>query len=518
VEHLSSPCRVLWSHLQTDHAQSRFARLGFEFLAQQASWDSFGIGADLWTYLLPQLSSVNLTINAAIASLGATYEAVVLRPDHQLSLYNSLATVQYHKALASLQSDILLQTHGPIPLFLASILLAAVEVLLSHLTNALTHLRGAFTILTDCIYRSGQSRPASPWGWRGDKGEQRVTNDDGSALYLIAQALDIQTATYALSKAPELPSSSITSDHLALGTLANSFSRNQAHSELLPLLHACYHHTSIASNYKYLPRADIPSHIALDQSRYLALLSQWLSRLDHHTSTPTGQDMSSGQFAAPTPPRFPLLVLRIQCISALIYLSTVLSPKEMAYDFFTSFFQQIVDGATVLLDSRSPGGCLNSLQNRFRLISPPLYLTAMKCRQGAIRRRAIHLLGLTGREGPWYGAVFVRVALRAVEIEEGQKGALLLDPGMKDMGSDAITVPESTRLHGSGISSVIAGLPSGGFIEAHFSRCVDAEHMVTRSDVPWDSEENWDMWTERITMYWELPTDQSPRQRSLSFD
>jgi Fungal Zn(2)-Cys(6) binuclear cluster domain len=146
--HLSSPYPPLSIHLKTDPTQSRFAELGFEILAQQAFQDAFGIGAKVWTCLLPQLSSINPTINAAVASLGATYEAVVLRPVHSIGLRDSLAAVQYHKALVSLRLDVLLQSHGPIPSFLASILLAAVEVLSHHYYNAVMHLHGAHTIMT----------------------------------------------------------------------------------------------------------------------------------------------------------------------------------------------------------------------------------------------------------------------------------------------------------------------------------------------------------------------------------
>jgi hypothetical protein len=500
-QHLSSPCRPLSSHLKTDPAQSRFAKLGFEILAQQACQDAFGIDANVWTCLLPQLSSINATINAAIASLGATYEAVVLRPVHSIGLGDSLAAIQYHKALASLRLDVLLQSHGPIPPFLASLLLAIVEVLWRHFGNALMHLHGAFTIMTECIYRSAQSRSASSTVLAPDEAENSATVDDSRTLYLMAQALDVQTATYALSRKPQLPSSLFASNRSALGMLSDSFSPNQAWTELIPLLHACYHYTSLASRYKYLPRSDLPSHVTLDQSRYIALLSHWVSKLSRRTSTSTEHDLWSDQYTLSNCPGYALLVQRIQCISAIIYLSTILNYKERSYDAFTSFFEQITTDATILLENQSPGGCLTSPQNRFRIISPisqPLYLTAMKCRQGTIRRRAIHLLGLTGREGPWHGAVFQKVAQRVMEIEEDQvlqRGALLLEEDI-----DKIPVTENMRLHGSGIDFNGERLPEKGFIEAQFSRCVDAELMVTSSRVSWESMENWEIWTERIAI------------------
>jgi hypothetical protein len=498
---VSSPCRPLSISLKTDPVQSRFAELGFEILAQQACQDAIGIGANVWACMLPQLSSVNPAVNAAIASLGATYEAVVLRPVHSIGLGEFLATMQYHKALELLRLDVFLQSHGPNPSFLASILLAVVEVLSHHFTNALMHLHGAFTIMTESIQRSAHSWSVLPRSSARDEAEHSATVDDSQTLYLMAQALDVQTASYALSRQPQLPSSLFASNRSALVMLSDSFSPSEAQSELIPLLHACYHYTSLASKYKYLPRSDIPSHVVLDQGRYIALLSQWVSKLDRRTSSTTEHDISREQFAPSISPIFPLLVQRIQCISAIIYLSNILNYKERSYDALTYYFGQIVTDAAILLENQSPGGCLTSPENRFRLISPtcqPLYLTAMKCRQGAIRRRAIHLLGLTGREGPWHGAICQKVAQRAMEIEEDQmldKEALLLEEG-----NDVISVREDLRLHGSGIEFDGARLSGKGFIEAHFSRCVDAELMITRTDVSWESKENWEIWTERITI------------------
>jgi hypothetical protein len=500
IRHPFSPCRPLLIALKTDPAQSRFTALGFEILAQQTCQDAFGIGANIWNCLLPQLSSINPTVNAALASLGATYEAVVLRPVHSVGLEGVFAAMQYHKALELLQLDVLLQTHGPTPSFLSSLLLAAVEVLSHHFTNALMHLHGAFRIMTECIQRSAHSWSALSRNLGPDVADRSATVDDSQTLYLMAQALDVQTASYALSEPPQLPASQFASNRSALVMMSDSFSTDQAQSELIPLLHACYHYASLASRYKYLPRSDIPSHVALDQSRYIALLSQWVSKLDRRTSTTIGHDILSEQFAQLIPPRFPLLAQRVQCISVIIYLSNILNYEERSYDAFTSYFEQIVTDASILLENQSPGGCLTSPGNRFRFISPvsqPLYLTAMKCRQGAIRRRAIHLLGLTGREGPWHGAICQKVAQRAMEIEEDQ---VLQNVALLEEDNDVISVTEALRLHGSGMEFDEARLHEKGFIVAHFSRCVDAGLMVTRSDVSWESTENWEIWTEKIAL------------------
>lgn len=66
----------------------------------------------------------------------------------------------------------------------------------------------------------------------------------------------------------------------------------------------------------------------------------------------------------------------------------------------------------------------------------PLYLTARKCRNPRIRRRAVVLLSSTGREGIWDGPFRARVAQRLIELEESGARAM---PGGK--------IPESARIH-----------------------------------------------------------------------
>jgi hypothetical protein len=49
-----------------------------------------------------------------------------------------------------------------------------------------------------------------------------------------------------------------------------------------------------------------------------------------------------------------------------------------------------------------------------------LFWTAVKCRDGLIRRRAIHLLEQSSQDGIWTGMIQAAIAKRVVEIEEEQ--------------------------------------------------------------------------------------------------
>ena len=201
--------------------------------------------------------------------------------------------------------------------------------------------------------------------------------------------------------------------------------------------------------------------------------------------------------SSPSQPTSPsLLVMRIQCLSAIIYVSTILNPCEKSYDTYELFFRQIVDGAFRLL-GQTPDSCFwAGPATRFRLISPlsqPLYLTSMKGRHGRVRREAIGLLSMTGREGPWDSVTHVQVARRALEIEEHAIQGI-------DMNLDEISVPEKSRLHGCGLNSEQGRYKGGGSIEATFSRCFDVDKMMLRADILWDNKKNWDIWTEKVPL------------------
>jgi hypothetical protein len=124
----------------------------------------------------------------------------------------------------------------------------------------------------------------------------------------------------------------------------------------------------------------------------------------------------------------------------------------MAYDAHASHFQQIVkDGEQVMTlrgshftqnsTSSAPytgfSGLAPHLLSRFTTgpgIIQPLLLTASKYRASRWRYRAIAVLSLAGREGPWVGPREAAVAHRIMELEEGSR-ARFADDGIYETSS-----------------------------------------------------------------------------------
>ncbi|KAK5045150.1 hypothetical protein LTR84_009483 [Exophiala bonariae] len=473
------------SELQRDAGSLRYSKLCLEVLLHN-KYNTFSFnGQSTFASFLTQFSSTNVAVSTALATFGAIYEAIILQRT-QSGL--SLTSIQYCKALAALHKDVALQSHGPIPSFLASLVLAAAHALQRHYTDSLTHLHGAFTVLTNSItpriQDSSETSPAS-----SNSSISMVMNTYQSELYSFAQSIDLHTATYVLHRPPELPS------FFDAATLNQSwdptFLETACHV-LQQLLHRCYHVANAVSHYKYLPRSRFPADLMLEQGRCIAYLSQWLAKCDDgFRDRPLSWTQSSC--------RQTYLVHRVQCLSTLIHLSSVSSPYEMNYDIYTTYFEQIIRNADEVLGSSSFGSSQSSTSS-FRVqpgLAQALFFTSLEFRDGVQRRRAIELLSKLGMEGPWNPDILCRIARRAVEIEESNA---LSASSMEEYvhAPLKVEIPEKFRLHGCGIDSEAGDLEANKNGTVNFSLCVDVDYMVNSEDH--ENHRHWIIWAEPIAL------------------
>ena len=482
---------------------SRCSRLGASLVSHDYDGDQCSASSIVWGNLLDKSCRLSPIVYVASAALGAMYEACQTSTAF-LGDSHSTAQVQYNIALALLRKDILVQSHGPLAILLASTILAGVEALQRNLTNALVLVRGGFKLYTESI--SGIAKTET------DRDTRAMKEPEQLALSLLIQRLDLQNMTYKLSNGLDLPRSHVNYHESHTGSRFALQDRTE--SELVCLLHACYSFSSKASKYKYFPLSHVPPDMMLQQTQYVANLQKWLLQ---------------------TPLQPSLLPFRIQCLSAITYLSLILSPYETTFDAFHHIFQQIVDLATTILSNRISS--VDQPKFQFRLISSlsqPLFLTAMKCRHSELRRKAVALLSRTGREGPWDAEILVAVANRAVAIEEQWGGNL--GSGEQEHGGHREdqtnfggvpeerhdetmnTTPERARLHGCGMGYITtdSGSPVDGVIPKHgkesqrrtiefrFRRCLDVEKMLVAhgdsSETSMEDVEHWEVWDEKIEL------------------
>ena len=478
---------------------------GLVVLTEEAFQNEFGLDAALWSNVISRLYTISPAVHAAVACLGAAYESLECCIPSERSASDSSLEYLYATSLLMLQEEIEATSCGPLPLFFASIVLAGVELLLSNQNNALLHVQGAFQV-SNCIPLS-----ASP-------GKPGIQAEEQLAVASIVQALDVQIASYALARPLDLPPFS--ADEIVDRCDPALSSTQRIRSQVLSLLHNCYHFAIQASKFKYVHYSHLPLDIAIDQGSHIALLSNWIKVLREigKTDLITGPGLLEHRLDAR---QRCILSLRLQCLSALIYLSTILCPYETSYDAFTSSFDEIIQIACLLLqqDITLPRFVTGRRLRLLSSLSQPLFFAAMKCRVPGLRRKAAELLAMTGQEGPWDSQVLTCVLSRAITIEELSESPHVEETGQSPNGTEdsdsptfstSIHIPGTSRLHGCGMEIVSPDRSKPNqqrgkrMVKIGFSRCLDVECMVKSTEGPnpkaFEDERHWQIWDEVVEL------------------
>ncbi|KAF4970027.1 hypothetical protein FSARC_2844 [Fusarium sarcochroum] len=432
-----------------------------------------------WSRTVPQLTQSIPSVRAAVEAFGSSFEECVLRGGPSSSGLET--TRRYTQALRLVQQDLATLPHGPIPCITACLFLAMVEALQQRLDNGHTHLLGALSLLVSHM-------------------DQKFLADvdiDIGDVSLLLQKLDLHVATYAVSQSPHLPPSpSITKDVII---------SDPPDRALFKILHSCYHFTSKAFSYKYTSRRVIPPELLIEQGRQLGNLKQWLSC----NKLPSDVDSCAKNES--------MLVLRSQCLVALIHASNILEPLETAYDCYGPDFQEIVTLIEALPlengQQKTPdcngSSSLPSFIPEMGIIHP-LYFTAQKYRNPFWRRKALNLLLKSGKEGPWCSETEGSLIGAVIRTEEGlPKKASLNMARLEDASTDdPSNIPEKSR-----VSACWAVHPEdeceGGcdhakrFTKAILFRCLDMEGLLRDEGqkprkLAWEDSKYWELLRESL--------------------
>ncbi|KAJ4252312.1 hypothetical protein NW762_010909 [Fusarium torreyae] len=373
--------------------------------------------------------------------------------------------------------------HGPIPCITACLFLAAVEALQQRLDKGHLHLLGALSLMVSHM----------------DKKLLADVEIDIDDVSLLLQKLDLHVATYAVSHPPHLPPSpSITKDVIM---------SDPPDRALIKILHSCYHFTAQAFPYKYTSRRLIPPELLIDQGRQLSNLKQWLS----HNKLPPVLDMDART------KNEPLIVLRSQCLAALIYAANILDPLETAYDCYGPDFQEIVTLAEALpldevqsntthLNDSSP---LPSFIPEMGIIHP-LYFTAQKYRNPFWRRKALNLLLRSGMEGPWCSETEGSLVGIVIRTEEGLSEKVSLDLArFQDASTDnSFNIHEKRRVNACWAIDPDCENEEGyghtkRFTKAIVFRCTDMDGLLRDEgqgprEFPRQDSKYWETWQEPL--------------------
>ena len=495
------PGRSLRTECFESLEQLHFVQLGLELLVSD-SFSAYGASAAVLQNLLPQLCFTVPSVCAAAAALGSVSDTRTSennKPLHE----KAHMTTNYQLALKRLRRDLSLQPQGAVPLILICLMLSMVEVMSEREEDALFHLAGASTLL---LHRGNEydSLHSAALGL-----------EDG--IQILCRTVDLQTSSYALGKPPELLPVAIPA---ALPDIVNLGS---AHNILVQVAHSCYHFAQrvLGINYQSHP-INVP--ILEQQSRLIAHLHTWLEHFEVHVLPALSTGLAN---PATTKSGSHALALRVTALSALTHISCALSPFESSYDAHEHHFQQIIADGVAIMSARHIESPSRRNGQRFTVgpgMIEPLFQTACKYRNPIHRPRALRLLSLAGREGPWDGRREAAVTSRIMALEEQDLGSTLL--GQSSEGSNGHTstttqtnppdgehnawkagICEALRVNQIGIKSLPADDGSLNKVAVRFFRCRDMQQTLSFQCRHGDGEnthpqgccsENpyWETWTE----------------------
>ena len=148
-----------------------------------------------------------------------------------------------------------------------------------------------------------------------------------------------------------------------------------------------------------------------DLQRDLLKLSSSIEYLLHTTSPLDSQEVEGRR------------LLKVHLYTGKIMLSIPEGAQETTYDQFLTIFQDIISEISQIVGSIPDSQPNMTLQQHFSNdigIIPALYLTGTKCRDPAIRRKALYLLlSAQRREGAWDSLVAAKVVECVIAVEEG---------------------------------------------------------------------------------------------------
>ncbi|EXJ70711.1 uncharacterized protein A1O5_05701 [Cladophialophora psammophila CBS 110553] len=425
-----------------------------------------------WGHLVPQLALSIPSVMEAAAAFGASYEQQMLQRNCGAAKFKALK--QITAAMAKIRQDVLELPHGPLPVLVACTLLASAETIQYRQTDALLHLRGAFSIMNSREWLSTKSLTG-----------KALLDDDLSCLF---GKLDLQVITYALGNAPELQCPVAAP---GMDGDVTMFTPRKADRTLFRTLHSCYSFATRAAEYKYLPRAASREVLVLDQSRHIAELNKWLSCYRQYSKMGHGISAVNGLHG---------LVLQAHCLSALIYVSNILEPFETAYDKYALQFQQLVECVERAMRAKPAEAEMPTFNAEMGIIQP-LFFTAIKYRDSTWRLKAISLLEECGREGPWCGCVEAAAAECVVRAEETAASQAAADAALCRKSTPRTVfhpqdIPEQARVAGHSLFDVLEDASGATWATIEMSRCRDMHAMLLDGQPQPDVNEHWSVWRE----------------------
>lgn len=373
---------------------------GFEFfLTRTAPEMSYFFDSGFWQQFVLQLSRAEpLVLHAAIA-LGSLHEneeslGMPIARDRLTDSRHQFAVAQYNTAINLLTT----RTYGNdeecrLVTLAACLLFIHIEFIRGRYDLALAHIRSGLSI----------SQRAFP----------ELEDDTTDAMLSTALArLDLQGAHFDPDKlSPVLPYSS------TLLSQRKFLRITDAKKQCDLLLGSTFQFLEVCRVRRSKCQLLNDTKLAIQQKELLEYYWSFLRDIDSLSKSKQCKHVAHEEAKT-------ILLLKLHATVGLVVASVTMDEdEEAAYDDHTTAFAEIVALATELTlifqASKSTQSALPTLATDWGII-PPLFLTAIKCRDSIIRRSAVSLLdSWPHREGFWDSRLVSRIASQVIEVEEG---------------------------------------------------------------------------------------------------
>lgn len=380
-----------------------------------------------WNRVVVQVSHNVSSLRHAIVALASHWEKVVEpgsrkrnTPDMECDHY---ALQQYSKAVTGMRKTLQNDPRPPREeLLVSSLLFFCIEMYQNHLDSALRQLSCGIQLFCDWsndTYPKAHSDPFS-----GHDEFARLTSHIFRRLLVqcmlfpmrsIAQDEHVCLPHYA-PIAPEMPTNFRSSDE----------ARDYYNFCISAL---CYHAKKSAT---VLTPEQLSAENHMEQYQpfmaAVAYFKQWQHAFETFQQTSKAlTDSTTGEVRD----HRQCVVMDMHNFALQIMIPSFSFKTEMEFDYYTHLFENIINNASYLLTNTSTSSSPSqkySNQNpsspryypKFDIgLIPPMFLTALRCRDPLIRRKAIALLGKGPRqEGVWNSDMVASIARRVLAIEE----------------------------------------------------------------------------------------------------
>ncbi|KAL2816752.1 hypothetical protein BJX63DRAFT_135343 [Aspergillus granulosus] len=397
-------------------------------------------GSYFWNSLVLQMSLSEPAVVHASIALTSAYELFLPSNDrHTLARSTSNGSFllrQYNRAIRALTSTI--RSDNPISLRIAavsSVLFICLEILRGDLNAMQAHFSSGVKLLTQLQNRQDQSRKTSDIVLV--KNDPLVYDDH---LVTVFTQLNLQFLMLGNSSQQKetfvSPFHYSRRIHIPPRFYTGEEARHSFTSIVVAVTYLCkeFERTAHISG-AHLP---VPSIADLEKQQGLEVaMSVWIASYKRSIYC---------LFPSISPQeRIGLSMLRIYADVFTIIIGTCLTIKETAYDPYLKVFDSLIRRYSNLTTQSSSaqsasGPAICKLDPCFTIDTgffPPLYFTALKCRNHLIRRKALFLLQqYPTMEGPWTGPMVARVAGYVVDLEEKNFWKVLRSSPVDDCLSD----------------------------------------------------------------------------------